>query len=213
MGNAFKYDQIVCLENGLPELMSQVIAIQDLLIANTVSNSNLAVRLKYNLDKAQTLRLACRRTECIELLNEILNWAVGDDEIASVNLFICQVNIEILLMNGTITNDDVEAYLTDCGGSTTRVINNSEILDQLNSPKQELLVDVYNNSNSDIVDIKTNAEKGHLIMLNSIGEVVHETNIFYEATIDVSSFSKGIYFLNTTNTSTSESVVNRIVIN
>ncbi|MBP9083569.1 MAG: hypothetical protein KBH11_10880 [Bacteroidia bacterium] len=213
VGNAFKYYQIECVENGLPELISEVVAIQDLMIDNAIAYNNLSLRLKYSLDKAQTLRLSCRRTECVDLLNEILNWAVGDDEIASVNLFICEVNLEILVLNGTILPEDVEAQLTNCGGSTARIRNEPELFDQLNPPKAELQVDVYNNSSSGFVEIKTNAEKGHLIFMNSIGEIVHETEFFYEATIDVSNFSKGIYFSNTSNSMNGDRVVNKIVIN
>ncbi len=213
VGNAFKYNQIVCLENGLPELISRMIAIQDLLIDNAISNNNQSLRLKYSLDKAQTLRLSCRRTECVDLLNEILNWVVGDDEIASVNLFICEVNLEILVLNGTILPEDVEAQLTACGGSTARIRNEPELLNQLNPPKAELQVDVYNNSLSGFIEIKTNAEKGHLILMNSIGEIVHETDFYYEATIDITNFSKGIYFSNTSNALNGDRVVNKIVIN
>lgn len=213
LGNAFKYNQLECLENGLPDLVNQVITIQDLLITNAVQIENPAKRLKYSLDKAQTLRLACRRTECVDLLNEMLNWVVGDEEIASVNLFICEINIEILLMNGTILNDDVEAYLNDCGGSTARVRNNSEELDQLNPPKQNLEVEVFNKSESGFVEIKTNAENGHLIMMNAIGEVVYETDLIYETTIDVNSLSTGIYFINASNTVSGERMVNKVVIN
>ena len=165
------------------------------------------------MDKAQTLRLACRRAECVDLLNQILSWATGDDEIASVNLFICQVNLEILVLNGSVLSEDVEAYLSDCGGSTARVRNNSSVLEQLNPPKQELEVEVYNISESGFVEIKTNAENGHLVMLNSIGEVVYETDLIYETTIDVSSLSTGIYFINTSNTVNGERMVNKVVIN
>ena len=213
LGNAFKYNQIVCTETGLPEIVTQVISIQDKLIEIAIGVNNHDTRFKYSMDKAQTLRLACRREECVQLLNQILEWCVGDAEINAVNVFICQVGIENMVLNGTILPSDVEEQMTSCNQETARLRNDDDALEILNPPAVNLSVDIYNNSQFNFIDVKTNAENGHLIMLNSIGEIVHEENLIYDCSIDVNNFSKGIYIINVTDKNTGESLGNKLVLN
>lgn len=212
LGNAYKFGEISCSENSLPAIVEKVISVQDKLIDIAISNNDYNYRFKYSMDKVQTLRLACKRVECINLLNDIKTWAVGDDDNNAVGLFICEVSIEIQVVNGTIKLEEIEAEMTNCNQSSERVRNETNTI-AIAAPAELLQVNLFNNTYSKVIDIKTNAETAHLIFYNSIGEIIEEENINYDYTIETSDLSKGLYLIKITDVNTKEMNTTKVTIN
>lgn len=212
LGNAYKYEEIVCEENNIPGIVSQVISIQDKFIDIAIIDNNYNFRFKYSMDKAQTLRLSCKRQESLNLLNDIRTWSEGAADNNAVALFICEISIEIQVLDGTIKLEEIAAAMANCSQSHERVRNESDPI-SYNGPFEILQVDVFNDILSNEVAIKTNAEKAHLVFYNSIGEIIEETTINYDYSIDASSISKGIYLIKITNLKTKETSTTKVSIN
>ncbi len=227
LGNAYKFGQLTCgsLEPNpdpgapvniepLPENVVQVISILDNMISKADNDGNYNLRFKYSMDKAQTLRLACKREDCINLLNEMLNWAVGED-VNEINKFICEVNLEIMVINGSVPLEDVSEMLATCNYGSGRVRDNSETVESLEKllpPAVYLTVDIFQANRSGVIDVKTNAEFAHMIVMNSIGELVLETDINYDSNINSEKLSAGVYIINVTNIQTGESLGKKFVV-
>lgn len=227
LGNAYKFGQLMCglVEPNpdpgapiniepLPESVVQVLTIIDKIITTADNDGNYNLRFKYSMDKAQTLRLACKREDCINLLNEMLNWAVGED-VNEINKFICEVNLEIMVINKTVKLENISELLATCNYGSGRVRDNSEFLaslEKLQPPAVYLTVDIYQANRSGVIDIKTNAEFAHMVVMNSIGELVLETDINYDSNINSENLSAGMYILNVTNIQTGESLGKKFVI-
>lgn len=212
LGNAYKYGEIFCSENAIPAIVEEVINVQDKLIDIAINNNDYNYRFKYSMDKAQTLRLACKRMECINLLNDIRMWSDGQDDNNAVDLFICEVSIEIQVVNGTIKLEEIEAEMANCNQSNERVRNEPNPI-LVMAPTEILQVNIFNKTLLKVIDIKTNAENANLIFYNSIGEIITEENINYDFTIETASLSKGLYLMKITDLNTKEISTTKVIIN
>ena len=211
LGNAFKNGELICSEMDVPEIVTNIISIQDKFIDQAIMDNNYDFRFKYSMDKAQTLRIACRRDACLDLLATISTWNEGDDNINAVNRFMCDVNLEIQVLNGSVLPENIEEVTTICNSGNEKR-RNEEVSFSFDAPSIDLDVYIFNNMTTNMVEVKTNAEIAHLIMLNAIGEYVFEKEINYDCSIDANLLSKGLYLIKVTDSKTHEIVTNKLIL-
>ena len=211
LGNAFKNGELICSEMDVPEIVTNIISIQDKFIDQAIMDNNYDFRFKYSMDKAQTLRIACRRDACLDLLATISTWNEGDDNINAVNRFMCDVNLEIQILNGSVLPENIEEATTICNSENERRRNEESTLSFV-PPSVTLNLFVFNNISTNMVEVKTNAEIAHLIMLNAIGENIFEKEINYDCSIDANLLSKGLYLIKVTDSNTQETLTNKLIL-
>ncbi len=211
LGNAFKNGELICSETDVPEIVTNIISIQDKFIDQAIMDNNYDFRFKYSMDKAQTLRIACRRDACLDLLATISTWNEGDDNINAVNRFMCDVNLEIQILNGSVLPENIEEATTICNSENERRRNEESTLSFV-PPSVTLNLFVFNNISTNMVEVKTNAEIAHLIMLNAIGENIFEKEINYDCSIDANLLSKGLYLIKVTDSNTQETLTNKLIL-
>ncbi len=211
LGNAFKNGELICSEMDVPEIVTNIISIQDKFIDQAIMDNNYDFRFKYSMDKAQTLRIACRRDACLDLLATISTWNEGDDNINAVNRFMCDVNLEIQILNGSVLPENIEEVTTICNSGNEKR-RNEEVSFAFDAPSIDLDVYIFNNMTTNMVEVKTNAEIAHLIMLNALGEYVFEKEINYDCSIDANLLSKGLYLIKVTDSKTHEIVTNKLIL-
>lgn len=209
-GNAYKYNQLACAEEN-PIQVNEVLLVQNKLIEISITNQNYPFRFKYSMDKAQILRLACKRKDCHDLLVEMLNWIQGEDNTNAVNKFICEIEIEMALLEGTIHLEDLEAELSSCNSSTER-IRNEETSESKKLPKQEIELKWFQSYETDLIEVTSNIEDGQYELLNSLGQIVSNSSFNFETVINTVTLKSGIYILKVRDLKSNESNTEKVFI-
>ena len=202
LGFAFSTGQISSTENEstLCEEVEKVIEVQTNMIENSVFSEFYSRKFGYAMDKAQTYRIAGRRDLCLDELNSIAGWVESEEDEADVQSFQCMVSLEKDFIEGTVPFDsgDIDEFMTACENSSANqrvrretVLNKQE--SQIQTLKMEVILSPVPAKN--LLNIITNVENGNIVMTNAFGQVVNKMPINYGITFDVSTLSRGIYFL------------------
>lgn len=195
LGNAYMFGELQC-DEILPTDVEKVISIQNALIDQAVSSSNYDYRFKYSMDKAQVFRISCKRQSCLDLLNDVITWATGDDNINATQKFICDVSMEMAVLDGSIPLENIEQEISTCNqGSSERMREpveepNSKLVTESNVDSK-----VWTNYQTQMLEVNTSIESGRILLINPLGEVVFQGELNYETSIDYTNLSKGVYLL------------------
>ena len=212
LGYAFSSNQISCYENNnaLCSEVQMVIEIENKFIEIANQQGNYYRKFLYNLDKAQTYRIACRRDLCLNLLNDILTWAEADD-LEEVNSLICKVKIERDVLAGTIDVGSVAELMQQCNGNNEfRLARTNKT--PLSNNDQETMISIFPNPIRDIANIRTNIEHARIILFDDLGRLLTDENVNYDTDIDFTAKPRGIYTLKIENSETLEHWIKKLVV-
>ncbi len=214
LGNAFKYNQISCNENSvdLCSVLRMVVDIEDKFIVQAETEGNYFRRFYYSMDKAQTYRLACRRDLSLSLLNEIHTW-VNQEEIEQVNDFICVVQNEIDILNGTIELGSIEEVMSSC--QSNPLLRLAAVKGQnnvLNKTDEEMTVAFFPNVSNRIGFLSSNVENGFYELYNLQGQKIVEQQFNYESDLDLSDLASGTYLIRVINNSSQKFLTKKIIV-
>ncbi len=213
VGYAFSNEQISCDENSnsLCAEVQMTIEIEDKFIDIADQQDNYYRKFLYNMDKAQTYRIACRRELCLNVLNDMLSWAEGDN-IEEVNNFICSVNTEIDVLEGNIDVGSVAEMMQQCNHNNTFRIAALTNKITLSNDDRETMISIFPNPIRDLASLRTNIENAHVILFDGLGRTIFDEKINYDSDIDLSTVPGGIYTLKIGNLKTSEYWIKKLIV-
>ncbi len=194
LGLAFSTEQILCSENAtnLCQELSVIIEVQNKLIDLADLNGDYDRKFYYSLDKAQTYRIGCRLDLCSDFLYSMYDWTEGDDRI-ELDRFLCRVNLESQIVDKSIDFGTIQELQSDCDGTLS--LRKSNHIKSSQTDFLETNISIFPNPAFNYCDIKTNIESVNLNLFDAFGRNVYSQKMSFETQLDLSMFSKGIYYL------------------
>lgn len=148
------------------------------------------------MEKAQVYRLASRRDLAIPVIEELYNLELDEDQKAQLDEFKCIMEIEQRVITNELAIDgevQIDELLAACRGIEYRVARPG-ISNHIKYTEDIQLTVIPNPATSNLT-ISANLEHYNARIINPIGQILFSDNVNYKTTVDVSSFTKGIYFL------------------
>ncbi|MBX7205577.1 MAG: T9SS type A sorting domain-containing protein [Bacteroidia bacterium] len=129
--------QILPEKNGstIDTYMQTLFDVQEFLLDSIGNDSQyLAERTKINLDKALLLRIAGKRGDAINLLDDMLGWVNENDE-TDVEEWKCKISTEIDVLNGIVNPTSMFGFAAACtqGSSSERKGRNDNFFEVSNN--------------------------------------------------------------------------------
>ncbi len=200
LASAIEYEQIDIREGDLPRAVNEVLEVQNKFIEIATSGNDYFDKFHFNIEKAQTYRLANRRQLALNVLAQMTSWT-QDDDMEMLQNFECIINKENAVLNGSVSLSSIPDVMEECRleNSSNRLshsIQNSKS-DTLNS---DMKIPSFDNNikivqtKADVV-INSEIQNGEFSLINSIGEVVYSNHFSYETVVNTSAFRTGLYIV------------------
>lgn len=121
-----------------------------------------------------------------------LSWTMEDDVVPSIDL---QTAFTLRFANITIINL-AEEVLESCGSDTSLVVYHKDAIGVSITSINNDEIEIYPNPAKTFINIKSNNEKLEFVEMYSItGKLVKSVEITQEASINISSLAKGVYYI------------------
>lgn len=141
------------------------------------------------LEKAQTYRLADRRTLALDVLDGLYNLDLDAEQMETLDEFICIIEIEQQVIDGTISligETPVYNLLAACRGEEFRIVKPANT--EHNTYTENINLLIFPNPAQTILTISTTLENYTATLINPIGVTLFKENVSFEKVIDVSSY-------------------------
>jgi hypothetical protein len=213
VGYAFLKKQILESENStlLCEEMQKVINVIDKYINQSILEDNYDRRFLYCMDKAQAFRIAGRRDLALTQLNSVHGWA-SDSDYAEIDKFICVIEIENEIINGSIDLGTIQEELSQCSGNEMKLSRPIPDVKPQDTQKPEIKFSITPNPIANVGSIKTNMEKCNVTIYDNLGRILIDKVINYDVDIDFSNWVSGIYSIRYSDLQSSQSMTEKFVI-
>lgn len=202
--DAYNKGQLLPISDPSPDdtYMQKLLEVQDKIITSATVNGLYDVKLFVSLDKAQTYRIAGKISASILLLNEMLSWA-APDEYDYVDYILCLTKIERDVLDGTMSQDDVEFEIINCTPALLRIANSSTSTPDLKikTPPFSQEPNVFPNPANDFISIKGyNDALCTYSMTDVVGKQLLKETFKVYTDLPIDGFKSGIYFYTITST-------------
>lgn len=191
LGFAYKSGQL----SGETDESDNVVALQNYMIDKAINEEHYPHRFRYNLDKAQTLRISGKLNECRDALTEMLGWVEGSEDEATVNDFICIVAAEMEVLNGFIEPGEIENSVQSCNSGNSFRIRNERNIPERAKEQPDFDIAVSPHPATAFFEVHTNREKICIEVINGEGKTVYSGIHTYDAVINTKDLSKGMYWV------------------